>query len=185
EALSRIERGAEPPSRVTSGISRDLDAICARAMHADPARRYASADAFADDLRAVLEARPVRARPDSLGYRLRKLGQRHPVAVPASALGVLSVAVLAGLLAWQAGDLREQRDLAEREAARARSASELLLDSIRAASPGGDYGKDVKVADLLDITAARAGRELADTPLLHADALLQLADVRSSLGQPA
>lgn len=185
EALSRIERGAEPPSRVTSGISRDLDAICARAMHVDPARRYASADAFADDLRAVLEARPVRARPDSLGYRLRKLGQRHPVAVPASALGVLSVAVLAGLLAWQAGDLREQRDLAEREAARARSASELLLDSIRAASPGGDYGKDVKVADLLDITAARAGRELVDTPLLHADALLQLADVRSSLGQPA
>ncbi len=49
EALHRMEQGAAPPGRVVRGLPRDLDAICARAMHSDPGRRYASAGAFADD----------------------------------------------------------------------------------------------------------------------------------------
>lgn len=182
-ALERIGQGAEPPRRRVPSLPRDLDAICARAMHADPARRYATADALAEDLRALLDARPVRARPDSLGYRLRKLLQRHPLALPASVAAVVATASLAVLLALQSQSLRQQRDLAEREAARARSASSLLLDSIRAVSPGNEYGDDVRVAAMVDAAAARAERELAGVPLLHADVLVQLGDLRRSLGQ--
>lgn len=185
EALALIERGATPPGRLVRGLSPDLDAVCARAMHPDPARRYPSADAFAEDLRAVLAMRPVKARPDSLGYRARKLLERNPVAVPAAATGVLAVAALAGMLAWQADGLRKQRDLAEREAARARAASGLLLESIRAMNPGGEHGADMRVADLLEAASGRVERDLAGTPLLHADALVQLAEVRRGLGQPA
>ncbi|WP_425480393.1 hypothetical protein, partial [Pseudofulvimonas gallinarii] len=54
EALRRIERGASPLRTRVSGAPRDIEAVIARAMHVDPARRYASAAAFADDLRAVL-----------------------------------------------------------------------------------------------------------------------------------
>src|SRR5207248_1016134 len=63
-----------PPSRVApepvrARLRGDLDAIVLRAMHKDPARRYASVDALIEDLRRFTEGLPVQARRDSLGYR--------------------------------------------------------------------------------------------------------------------
>lgn len=183
EAIARIERGAMPPSRVVDGISRDLDAVCKRAMHPDPAQRYAGADALAEDILAVIESRPVRARPDTMGYRLRKLLQRHPVAMPAGALAAVSIASLTVLLSLQAADLRQQRDRAERAAVRARSATDLLLGSIKAANPSSEDGADLRLSDLLEITSRRIDLELDASPGLRAEALVQLADVRRSLSQ--
>ncbi len=88
EAVARIEKGPEPPSRVLGTLPRDLDAVIARAMHPDPARRYASAGDFADDLRALVERRPVKARPDSLGYRLRTALRRHPSSASPTVFGM-------------------------------------------------------------------------------------------------
>jgi len=183
EALRRIEQGATPPGKLALGLSRDLDAICARAMHPDPTRRYASADAFADDLRALIDKRPVSARPDRLGYRLSRLFARYPVALPAGVLAVVAVASLAVLLAFQAGDLKRQRDRAEAAAQRANSATHLLLESIKAADPTGDYGAEMKLSDLIDQTSTRVDAELSATPRLHINALMTLADVRRALGQ--
>jgi serine/threonine-protein kinase len=185
DALAQIERGASLPSRRRPGLSRDLDAVCARAMHPDPTRRYPSADALAEDILALLAARPVKARADTVGYRISKLLQRHPVSVPLGLTGLLAIITLAGLLAAQAADLRMQRDRAEREAVRARSATQLLLGSIDAANPTGDNGGDLKLSELLEITSSRIDRELASSPQLRAEALLQLGDVRRSLGQHA
>jgi tetratricopeptide (TPR) repeat protein len=58
-------------------ISADLDAIVARAMESDPAKRYRSVEAFADDLSRYLSDRPVAARPSTLWYRTRKFVARH------------------------------------------------------------------------------------------------------------
>ena len=55
----------------------DLDVIVGKALALDPARRYPSVEALADDLRRHLDGRPVRARPDSLGYRAGKFVRRH------------------------------------------------------------------------------------------------------------
>lgn len=185
DVLARIEKGIEPPSRRVAQLPRDLDAVLRKAMHPDPTRRYASAGEFADDLRAVVQRRPVKARPDSVGYRLRKLLQRHPVALPGAVLGAVAVTVMAATLAWQAGDLREQRDRAEREAARARSASNLLLGSIRAANPLVGEGGQLTVAELLDATTQRATDELADDPALLSETLIHIGDARRGLGQHA
>ena len=183
EILRRIEQGASPLRKRAGGSTRDLNAICARAMHFDPGRRYASADAFADDLRAVLERRPVSARPDSIGYRISRMFARNPVALPAGVLAVAAVTTLAVLLAFQAADLARQRDRAETAAQRASSATSLLLESIRAADPTGDYGAEMKLSDLIEQTAARLDGELSAAPRMHIDTLLTLADVRRALGQ--
>ncbi|NLB14886.1 MAG: tetratricopeptide repeat protein, partial [Gammaproteobacteria bacterium] len=95
------------------------------------------------------------------------------------------ITLMAGVLAWQAGDLREQRDRAEREAARARSASNLLLGSIRAANPLVGEGGQLTVADLLDATTQRATSELDDDPVLLAETLIHIGDARRGLGQHA
>src|SRR5690606_24250569 len=90
---------------------------------------------------------------------------------------------MAATLAWQAGDLREQRDRAEREAARARSASNLLLGSIRAANPLVGEGGQLTVAELLDATTQRATDELADDPTLLSETLIHIGDARRGLNQ--
>ncbi|MEM0982373.1 MAG: protein kinase [Planctomycetota bacterium] len=93
-------------------LGRDLDAIIMRAMAREPARRYSSAERFADDLRRWLEGRPVEARPDSAAYRASRFAGRHPLAVGAAGLALLASMTAAGVFAWQAGEIRAERDAA-------------------------------------------------------------------------
>lgn len=182
ESLRRIEQGAVPPGKAGTGLPRDLDAICARAMHPDPQRRYASADAFADDLRALIERRPVSARPDSWGYRLSRTLARHPVALPAGVLAAAAVITLAVLLAFQASDLRKQRDRSTADAQRANAATQLLLNSIQAADPTGAAGPHATVADVLAAAEKRIDTAFANQPHARAQSLLQIADVHRNMG---
>ena len=55
----------------------DLDAVIGKALKREPAERYQSAAAFADDLERYLEDQPVQAQPDSRAYRLRKFVKRN------------------------------------------------------------------------------------------------------------
>lgn len=52
-------------------------------------------DAFADDVRAVLESRPVKVRSGDAWYRTRKFARRHWLPVSAVAAAILSL--IAGL----------------------------------------------------------------------------------------
>jgi serine/threonine protein kinase len=64
EAVAFVISSTEPaaPSKVNPGLPKDLDFILGKALRKEPEERYASVDAFADDIRAFLELRPVRAR---------------------------------------------------------------------------------------------------------------------------
>src|SRR5207302_7120302 len=52
-----------PPRRLNDRIPRDLETVTLKAMAGEPARRYATARDFADDLRRWLGGEPIRARP--------------------------------------------------------------------------------------------------------------------------
>ncbi|MFN2316745.1 MAG: protein kinase [Gemmatimonadales bacterium] len=71
----------------------DLDNIVLKALRKEPARRYPSAAELSADLARFLEGRPVAARPDTLGYRVRKFMGRHRVGV----LATTAVMVVVGL----------------------------------------------------------------------------------------
>lgn len=182
EALGRIEQGFVPPSKSKPGLSRDLDAICVRAMHPDPERRYANADTFAEDLRALIDRRPVSARPDSMAYRLSRSLARHPLALSAGLLTAVAIVSLAVLLAFQAGDLRKQRDRARVAAQRANSATELLLGAIKSVDPVVGDAK-LTMSDYLNKVADRLNHSGETSAPVYAEALIQLADVRRSQAQ--
>ena len=65
-------------------LSGDLDAILNKALKKAPAERYATVEAFADDISRFLNHAPVRARPDTLVYRARKFVARNTLAVGAA-----------------------------------------------------------------------------------------------------
>ena len=104
--LQGIERGicqtaVVPPSAACAGsvaarqLKGDLDNIVLFGLNKDPARRYQSIDHLAEDIRRYLAHQPVRARPDSVGYRVRKFLRRRSGLVAALA-GVL-IALSAGV----------------------------------------------------------------------------------------
>ena len=82
---------AVPPSRLQSDIPRDLDFILGKALRKEPAERYRSVEALADDLRALLEWRPVRARSGGAWYRLRRFSRRYWAVIAGFTLVVASL----------------------------------------------------------------------------------------------
>ncbi len=104
ETLEQV-RSQEPVpiSRLQPTVPRDLQTICLKCLHKDPARRFASAEALADDLGRFLRGEPIRARPVSRRERLWKWARRKPALAALLAVSGLSlVTLVAGGLVYNA-----------------------------------------------------------------------------------
>src|SRR5262245_35504717 len=97
----------------------DVDAILNKAMKKDPAQRYASVEAFAQDIERHIAGQAVLARPDSKLYQLGKFAKRHRVALGASTAIAVALIVAATVSLQQAAAARREAVRAEQQAARA------------------------------------------------------------------
>jgi serine/threonine-protein kinase len=171
----------EPQPPATEPLSADLAAIIAKACAVDPDQRYGTADALADDIAAVLELRPVSARPARASYLFRRFVQRNrwPVAALAGALALL-VATTASFT-WQ---LRIERDAATYQSRLATSTLDFLReDLLSAASPEQGLGRELSVREALDLASASAATRFRLAPLEHGSIRLTLAELYLSLGR--
>ena len=80
----------------------DLDNILIMAIARDSERRYSSVQQFAEDLEHYRKGFPVRARPDTVGYRIRKFVGRYRIASAFAALALLFLIGGIAVTAWQA-----------------------------------------------------------------------------------
>jgi serine/threonine protein kinase len=110
-----------PVTRMNPALPRDLNFVVRKALRKEPGERYPTVDAFADDLRAVLESRPVTVRSGDAWYRTRKFLLRHWLPVAAAALVMVSLSV--GLYV-----ANRQRVIAERRFSQLHALSKRLLD---------------------------------------------------------
>ena len=135
-----------PPSRSRAGVPRDLEMICLQCLAKEPARRYATALAMADDLGRYLRGESILARPTGPIERGVRWARRNPaVAGLLTAVFVLLVGGCAGMgLLWAK---------AENEASRAR---QLAADEVRAR---GEIGR-ISAGLALDrgVSLAESGR---------------------------
>ncbi len=169
---------AEFPSLPT--VRGDLATIVAKALKRDPAERYASAAAFAEDLRHYLDHEPIAARPDTLGYRASKFLRRRWRGVTAAAA---VAALIIGLTGFYAARLTAERNRARFEADKAGKVSALLTSMLTASDPfGNPDGKEPTVRGLLDAGAARVRKELAGQFELQAQMLTVIGRVYQRLG---
>ena len=94
-----MTRDPEPPSRLRPDVSRELEAVCLKALEKDPDRRYADAAEMAEDLSRWLDGDAVRARTVGLGTRVVRRLRRKPWMAGAAALAALAVALVVILAA--------------------------------------------------------------------------------------
>jgi eukaryotic-like serine/threonine-protein kinase len=146
----------------------DLDTILLTALRKEPDRRYPSVEQLATDLRRHLDGLPVRARPDTFGYRAGKFVRRNRVSVAAGIVVVL--ALLGGTVAtaYQARQARAAQARAERRFADVRKLAHTVLF---------DYHDAIK-----DLRGARPVRErLVHDALGYLDGLAREAQDDASL----
>ncbi|MBP7053520.1 MAG: protein kinase [Phycisphaerae bacterium] len=93
DGLSQVARCRHTDVRTLyRKLAGDLDWITLKAIAKDRARRYATADAFALDIRRYLRCEPVSAAPPGVIYRSRKFFRRHRVVVMATLAVILTMA---------------------------------------------------------------------------------------------
>ena len=124
----------------------DLDAVIAKALKREPAERYQTAAALADDLERFLDGQPVQAQPDSRAYRLRKFVQRNALPVAAGSAVLIALGIGLGVALWQADAARTQADEARNQAERATALNTFVLSLIQQADPNASQSS--KAADL-------------------------------------
>jgi eukaryotic-like serine/threonine-protein kinase len=161
-------RGGLTARRLAASLRGDLETIVAKAIQADPRNRYATAEAFAEDVERYLRSQPVHARPESRWYRARKFVGRNRLAVSA-ALAILVAVAAGGTIAWR------QKLRADREAAIAQAISDFLeKDLLSQAGPETQAGAgrtpdpDIKIHTALDRAAAQLPGRFARQPEVEA-----------------
>ena len=124
EAIARAVCEDEP---ARPGLSKDLDNIVVMALRKQPERRYASVDAFAEDLRRHLAGHPVLARKDTLAYRAGKFVARHRTGTAAAVLGAIALTGATAMAIHQARVAQAERAAAERHFQEVRELADSFL----------------------------------------------------------
>jgi eukaryotic-like serine/threonine-protein kinase len=157
----------------------DLDVLFLKALEPDPERRYRNVDALIRDLEALLEGRPLEARPNKLSYTIGKFARRNRRILSSIAAMLL---LIAATVVFYTVRLEKARNAALREAARTliiQQFTESLFD-------GGDKSAgpamDLKAVQLLDrgtLEAASLGRD----PEMQSDMRETLGGIYQKLGK--
>jgi serine/threonine protein kinase/predicted Zn-dependent protease len=176
EVIQRVH--SHVPSELAKGaksIDADVQAILRKALEKDPLLRYASVEAFASDLKACLEHRPVSVLPATTLLRFRRWMQREPLR--AALLFVLLISIpsltaLAGFLlakqdAIAAGEAKLEQERIEAALATAFG----YFDEGRLRSSYAAFDRIISNYDAVD--EALAGQILLLSRLLDGSALKQ------------
>ncbi len=176
ETLQQVlEREPLPPSSLSVRVPRDLETICLKCLHKVPARRYASAEDLANDLRLFQAGEPIRARAVGAAERAWKWARRRPALT--ALLGVVLLAMV-GLAALSVVALDRERK-AQREAEKARKARDFLVRIFRIKDI--QSGNTTTARQILKEAEQRIPIEFAGQPELRGELLAAIENVNRDL----
>ena len=183
-SAAAASRGTTPEALVRE-VRGDLDAIVLKAMEKERERRYASVADLADDVGRVLRDVPVRARPASAGYRLRKYVRRHRSAVALGVAVALALPAFTIALAVQVRKVSRERDRANREAEAATRIAGFLSGIFKVSDPSEARGNTLTAREALDRAAREIETGLVRDPELQARLMGTMGTIYGDLGLPA
>ena len=163
-------------------IRGELDAVILQAMQKDRSRRYATAEALAQDVAHFRSGHPVSARPDTLLYRLRKLARRHRLASSVAAAFLLVIVGFGAMMAVQARLVAKERDRANREAQVSQEVADFLAGIFEVADPEQARGETVTAREVLDAGAREIDERMPEPTPVRARLKQVMGGVYQNLG---
>lgn len=169
------EEDTIPLRTVSRSYRGDLSVVVAKALEADPGRRYESAGAFGDDLSRYLTHEPILAVAPTTRYHARKFARRHRALVAAAA--AVAIVLIAGTVVstWEAIAARRERDRALRAEQVAQAVNDFLRNDLLAqagaraqASVQTNPDPNLTVRTALDRAAARIAGRFDSQPVIEA-----------------
>jgi len=129
---------ATTAKKLSSTLRGDLDTITIKALKKSPAERYATANAFGEDIERYLRGDVVLAQPDSVAYRILKFARRHWVEIAAASVLLLTLAAGLAATSYEARVASVERDAARQSQSRllTEAAAQHLKDSDVAGAQG-------------------------------------------------
>ena len=147
DTATRLAARRSSAAAYRSTVRGDLARILDKALAKEPERRYASVQAFADDLSRWLAGAPVRATGTSMGYRLGKFVRRHRLSTTLAVLALASLVTGIAAVLWQAR-------IAQQEAQSAIVMKDFVVELLRQ-SDMRDEEDRISVGELLHSGGAR------------------------------
>lgn len=164
-AQSILHAMPAPPSAHRRGIAPDLDAITLTCLAKDPAHRYQSAAALADDLHSFLAGESIRARRDSAWRSMTRRMRRYRLAALIASVGAVAFIAVAGV-AWRQAILAEHaRELAQQRFEQVRQlANRFLFDVYEEVEPlaGSRGAREMLVTTALEYLQSLAPEAVDD-----------------------
>jgi serine/threonine-protein kinase len=168
DVLPRVQRGeVARPRQVDPSIDPALEAVCLKAMATEPADRYASCRALADDLDRWMADEPVTAWREPLSRRARRWGRRNRTlaaslsALPITAVVALSVGIV--LVDRERAKTEQQRQIADQQRQIAEEQRELADANAARALHNLRLAQDAAAGLLAEV----ADVDLADIPQME------------------
>jgi WD40 repeat protein len=155
----RLVREQEParPSALVPRLDRDLETICLKCLEKEPAKRYASALALAEDLERWLAGELISARPATLWQRTAKWAKRRPALATLTVVSVIATLLIVAISVGVPYGVRLRHALKDTQQARKeeqealnRSEAFAYLTNIALAEREVTAGNIMKAEELLD-----------------------------------
>ncbi len=158
----------------------DLDVLIMKALQAKISRRYGTVDALLRDIVALMEGRPLEARPAEWSYTFGKFMHRNRrTLLTATAMLVF----IAATIVFYTLRLGRARDAAVREAARTLRIQQFTESLFDGGDASAGPAMDLRVVELLDRGRQEAAG-LAGDPEMQADLQETLGGIYQKLGKP-
>ncbi|MBK8069145.1 MAG: serine/threonine protein kinase [Rhodanobacteraceae bacterium] len=159
--LQRVWAAGAAPVSAPRAVQADLDALVRRATAEDPTQRHVTAAALRADLDALLARRPLAHLGARTRVRMARFIERHRLPLAVAAAASLMLVVSLTLAALQ---LRDERDRALANEARAEGIARFLVDTLSTANPWGAEAGGGTLVQAMERAAGRLDSELADAP---------------------
>lgn len=153
----------DKPEKLARQLRGELDAIIEKTLRKVPEHRYNSAGELAGELNRYLKNRPVKAHPDSIGYRSRKFLSRHRWGAAFSLLFIATLIGYAVTITSHSQRTQAALEQAHQEAEKSGQVIGFMMDMFEANDPAKAMGDTVTAAFLLEQGAEQA-EKLDDQP---------------------
>ena len=170
-----------PLRKLDRRIPPELETIVLKAMAKSPDERYETAQALANDLRAFLEDRPIKAKPPTIVNRTAKWSRRHRGLLAATA-AMLAVVACGSLISTVR--LFWERQRAEQAADESKAVVEFLVNDLLGAAQNEDeVGREITISEVLISAATKVATAFVGQPLIEAAVRDAIARSYAALGK--